>query len=197
MRDLQVALRSHVPDQAYDYCLRLWSEQPFEFYLSRKRLSKLGDFRFDLINKSARISINKDLNKYQFLITYVHEVAHHRVYDPKVKKKPHGPEWKSQFKKLMLPLLHTDIFPDHILRPLARHMKNPKASTVNDLALFTVLNSYDLPIDQKRLNDLAIGDQFIFKTRSFELLEKKRTRALCIDLNNQKKYLIPMVAPVS
>ena len=194
MPSIRAVLSGKVPHQALDYCVHLWHEAPFDFQLSRHRVTKLGDFRYNPNNSSHRVTVNADLNPYQFLITYVHEVAHRRVHDPKRRLKPHGPHWKNEFKRLLLPVMNDQVFPDKVLRPLARHMKNPKASTANDHSLYSAISDFDKNAEQLRIIDLSIGEQFLFKNRSFELLEKKRTRALCLDLRDGKKYLIPMIA---
>jgi SprT protein len=193
IRDL---LSDKVPSSALEYCVNLFEEAPFDFKLSRSRSSKLGDYRFDPRTGKHTVTVNADLNVYQFLITYVHEVAHRRVHDAKRRLKPHGAHWKNEFKRLLLPVMNDEVFPDEVLRPLARHMKNPKASTASDHLLFKAISKYDDASNQKRLMDLGSGDQFVLKRRSFEILEKKRTRALCLDLGNQKRYLIPLIAPV-
>lgn len=197
MSAIHTVLSGKIPDSALNYCVQLWEDAPFRFKLSRTRSSKLGDYRYDPRSKEHQVTVNYDLNPYQFLITYVHEVAHRRAHDANRRLKPHGPQWKNEFKRLLLPVMNDAVFPDEILRPLAKHMKNPKASTANDHVLFSTLASYDKKRIETRLIDLTIGDQFSFKKRSFELIEKKRTRALCLDLANGKRYLIPMVVPVS
>lgn len=197
MSAIHTVLSGKVPDSALDYCVQLWEDTPFRFKLSGTRSSKLGDYRYDPRSKVHQVTVNHDLNPYQFLITYVHEVAHRRAHNPKRRLKPHGPQWKNEFKRLLLPVMNDAVFPDEILRPLAKHMKNPKASTANDHVLFSALASYDKKGPEMRLIDMAVGEQFSFKKRSFKLIEKKRTRALCLDLANGKRYLIPMVAPIT
>lgn len=197
MSVIESALSGRIPDAALEYCIQLWQEQPFRFKLARNRASKLGDFRFDPRTKVHQVTVNSNLNPYQFLITYVHEVAHSRVHDPKRRLKPHGSHWKNEFKSLLLPLMNDQVFPDDILRPLARHMKNPKASTASDPVLFQSISKYDVNNSSTRIIDLNIGDVFQLRGRSFSLIEKKRTRALCLDLTNQKRYLISMIAEVS
>lgn len=196
MPSIRAVLSGKVPDQALDYCVHLWHEAPFDFALSQQRVSKLGDFRYDPSTGVHRVTVNVDLNPYQFLITFIHEVAHRRVHDPKRRLKPHGPHWKSEFKRLLLPVMNDQVFPDKVLRPLARHMKNPKASTVNDHALYSAIGEFDKNAKQLRIIDLPVGEQFFFKSRSFELLEKKRKRALCLDIRDGKKYLISLIAPI-
>lgn len=194
--DFVQLLAIKVPEKAIEYCTKLFDDQPFRFILSRKRNSKLGDYRFDPKTKSHTVTINEDLNSFQFLITYVHEVAHRRVHEHSRRHKPHGPIWKREFQQLMLPLLRPEIFPEEILRPLARHMKNPKASASADIHLLNALRKYDSESIGEMLKDLTIGTEFTFRNRKFKKLEVKRTRALCLDLDNNKRYLIPFLVEV-
>lgn len=198
IEQLKEVLSNHVPTTAVDYCCGLWQQHSFSFVLTRDRASKLGDYRFDPRNGSHKITVNHNLNPYQFLITYVHEVAHRVVHKHGSRQKPHGPEWKNEFRELMLPLLNSEVFPDDVLRVLARHMRNPKASTSGDPSLVKVLAAYDENSEQQfTLSDLPLGEEFVFRGRAFRKLEKKRTRAVCLDLKNQKKYLIPEMADIS
>lgn len=97
----------------------------------------------------------------------------------------------------MLPVLHPEAFPDDVLRVLASHMRNPKASTSGDPHLVKALAAYDEgSVDVFTLEDVPLGNEFTFRKRSFRKLEKKRTRAVCLDLKNRKKYLIPEMAEV-
>ncbi len=195
--DFREILSKKVPFQALDHCFSLWQEYPFAFKLRKSRVSKLGDYRYDPRDRSHTITVNTDLNPYQFLITYVHEVAHRVVHRHRSAQKPHGPEWKQKFRELMLPVLNPDSFPDDVLRVLARHMKNPKASTSGDPTLVKVLAKYDEgAVDTFTLEDVPLGEEFVFRKRSFRKLELKRTRAVCLDLKNRKKYLIPEMAEV-
>ena len=197
MESIELILSEKLPSPALSYCTSLWRQYPFQFKLRKSRVSKLGDYRYDPRNGSHSITVNADLNEYQFLITYVHEVAHRVVHKPGGRQKPHGPQWKMKFRELMLPLLNPDVFPDDVLRVLANHMRNPKASTAGDPALVKVLSKYDPEgRDYLTLADIAFGEEFTFRKRDFRKLEKKRTRAVCLDLSNSKRYLIPEMAEV-
>ena len=67
--------------------------------ITKPRKSKLGDFRI-LINGRGQISVNENLNRYAFLITITHELAHAFVWKRyKTRVMPHGKEWKSTFKR--------------------------------------------------------------------------------------------------
>lgn len=198
MDQLKSVLSNYIPATAVDYCYDLWQQYPFHFKLRKSRVSKLGDYSYDPRDDSHTITVNADLNTYQFLITYVHEVAHRVVHKHRSRQKPHGIEWKTTFRDLMLPVLSREVFPNDVLQVLARHMRNPKASTAGDPALVKVLAAYDEGnSDAFTLEDVPLGDEFVFRGRAFRKLEKKRTRALCLDLKNKKKYLIPEMADIS
>ncbi|MFY0627262.1 MAG: transcription elongation protein SprT [Reichenbachiella sp.] len=188
----------HVPELAVNYCFSLWKELGFDFRITRNRQSKYGDYRFDPISKKHSISVNHGQNQYAFLVTYIHEVAHkvtHDIYHNKVD--PHGREWKMQFKKLMLPVLREDIFPMDVLGPLAKHMKNPKATSTSDASLFEALRKHD-PIhgNSSLLKHISVGQKFLFRKKIYIKIEVKRTRSLCSLTENGRKYLISESAPV-
>lgn len=192
-----IHFEKHLPQSAVNYCYGLWTQLAFEFKITKERSSKLGDYRFDPLTGKHTISVNHNLNSYSFLITYVHEVAHLMTKNKyKNKVLPHGLQWKQEFKKLMLPMLNDKIFPDDILRVLARHMKNPKASSTSDSRLLTVLRKYDGETDLTFLSDVAPGTNFLFNKKVYKKLEKRRTRSLCIETNSNRKYLISETATI-
>jgi len=190
-------IRRYIPNSAWFYCNELLERYDFNFILKKERQTKLGDFRRDKKNNYT-ITVNRNLNPYQFLVTFIHEFAHLEVAVKHPRSvKAHGQEWKNSFKNLMLPLLHPAIFPDDLLRPLARHMRNPKAAAASDPELWRALQKYNEQDSQLTLAEIAVGGQFVFKNRTFLKIKKRRTRVLCQDVNNGKQYLIPEVAEVS
>ena len=187
-------LKHRVPDNAVQYCWDLWHEDPFHFILTKSRSSKLGDFRYRTDRKVQQITINHDLNRYQFLITYIHEVAHYRAFKSDgLRIKPHGTEWKKTFQKLMAPVLSDLVFPKDILLPLKRYLINPKASTGTDLFLSREVRKYDLRELDKEvvyLSQIKPGEDFTLRGRQFKKEATRRTRILCLELATGKKYLI-------
>jgi len=193
------AFRKHVPTTAAEYCFQLWKEFPFNFYITKTRQTKLGDFRYRRDQKIQTITINHDLNPYQFLITYVHEVAHHRAFEKfGLSIKPHGREWKTQFQSLISPILNEEVFPKEILIPLKRHMANPKASSGADLFLSKSLKKFEnnTSLEISLLADLTPGSFFELQGRAFKKELTRRTRVLCQEVNTGKKYLISAHAEV-
>ena len=197
--NIQTKLASHIPDAALLYCVELWKKYHFEFKITRKRITKAGDYRYNPSNKSHCISVNNNLNHYAFLITYIHEVAHRVVMNEFGRSvKPHGNEWKNCFRQLMLPLLNPNVFPDDVLRSLSGYMRSPKASSYSDIALTQCLRNYDNAQNgkSKTLNSLLPGQTFHFHKRQFEKEATKRTRVICKELKTGRKYLIPALAIV-
>ena len=197
MEGFPEVLSSYVPPGAVDYCVGLKRSYPFVFKLRKRRVSKLGDYRYYPQTDTHVITVNADLNPYAFLITYIHEVAHRIVHRPGSFQKPHGQQWKLQFKQLMLPLLKPEIFPASVLSVLVGHMKNPKASASADQQLVKVLAQFDERKEgQLHLSDISIGTVFSIKNRVFKKLEVKRTRAVCMEVQTNRKYLVPLMAEV-
>jgi len=192
-------LRQHVPENAVHYCLDLWEAKPFHFKVTRKRNSKLGDYRFNPNDGSHSVTVNHDLNRYSFLITYIHEVAHLLTKERNtLKVKAHGPEWQANFRELMEPVLSELIFPKEVLVPLYSHMCKPKASTYSDAKLLAALRKYDdhRSSDLVPLEELEEGDIFEFNSRMFTKMKPKRTRVLCQQAGTSRKYLISKLAMV-
>lgn len=197
---LEEVFSKHLPANAVDPCLKLWEERPFHFKITSSRKTKLGDFRYRKDQQFQTITLNADLNPYQFLLTFVHEVAHlHAFTKFGYGIAPHGREWKSTFQQLLFPFLRENIFPIDILIPLKKHMKNPKASSAADLFLMKEMSKYDKHLpgnDTFFLSDLKPGSNFSISGRVFRKGETRRTRVLCEEVNTGKKYLIAQLAKI-
>lgn len=193
--------QKHLPENAISYCVELWEESPFYFFVKPPRNTKLGDFRYHKGQSIQTITLNSDLNPYQFLLTFIHEVAHLKAFDRfGTTHAPHGSEWKALFKQLLDPLLVESIFPRDVLVPLKLHMRNPSASSARDLFLMKEMSKYDSQLPEKTaffLADLAPQTIFELAGRRFRKGETRRTRILCEELATGKKYLVSRLAKVS
>jgi SprT protein len=185
-----------MPQEASKLVEELVINHPFELKIKNNRKTKHGDFRTSL-SGILKISINKDLNKYRFLITLIHEIAHLVAYKNFGNKKPHGLEWKLTFKKLMLPFLNDAIFPSEILSPLANYLINPKARTDADLSLSLALRQYDEKTDKKLIFEIETGVLFTHNNRVYRKGERRRTRHECTEIKTKKKYLFQQNAEVN
>jgi SprT protein len=196
---IYLTLRNHVPETSLDYCFALWRSSPFELKITRTRQTKVGDFTSRRDIKHPRITLNHDLNRYLFLVTYIHEVAHLYVYLKHGNRvDPHGDEWKNAFKHLMSPILKNSVFPDQILHLLQQHMSSPKASSFADADLTRAFRLFDKNASQFAcLSDLPEGSIFQFQHRYFKKGKLKRTRILCSEIKSKRNYLIPAEVLVS
>lgn len=193
-------LQKHLPESAIPYCIQLWEACPFNFFVKPPRQTKLGDFRYRKDRAIQTITLNSDLNPYQFLLTYIHEVAHLRAFERfGTSHAPHGPEWKALFKQLVEPLLLEPYFPRDILVPLKLHLRNPSASTARDLFLMKEMSKYDSKLADETgcfLADLAPQSHFELAGRKFKKGETRRTRILCEEVATGKKFLVSRLAKV-
>ncbi len=201
MDEAKAVLQKYLPAQAVDEVVHLlFSYSDLQLKITAPRRTKLGDYK-RINRRHHRISINNNLNPYQFLITLLHELAHYQAYKKYGHRiKPHGKEWKQTFGRLLQTFLKPDIFPENLLADLQQYAKNPKASTAGDGKLYLKLSNYDTK-DQKTLKyifELHPGDYFTLPNgATYQLQEKRRTRYKCKRLSNQKIYLIHQNAEVT
>lgn len=192
-------LQTHIPSKALEYCFFLWKEKPFHLKITRSRQTKIGDFTSRKDAQHPRITLNRDLNPYTFLITYIHEVAHLHVflkYGNRVA--PHGEHWKTEFRLLMSPILNPEIFPDGLFQALHDHMVNPKASSFADTELTRALRNLDEGTTANIiLADLPEGSMFHLQGKYFTKGKLRRTRILCKEVKSKRHYLVPADALVS
>ncbi len=184
------------PENTIEIILQYWDENPFHLKIVRHRHSKSGDFRPAHNGNPARITVNGDLNPSAFLITLIHELAHHTV-QKKNRSRPHGTEWKSRFREMMQPFLTSSVFTTEVLTALQIYLKNPLASTSADQNLSRALKSREENNGQVHLEDLSPDAVFrIHNGKTFCKKEKLRKRYRCICLQNQRIYLISPLVPV-
>ena len=187
---LQTRLSPFFHDTVIAYVEKLIILHKVQFILSRPRKTKLGDYRVIPNENLFIVTVNNNLNPLQFLITVLHELAHHITWTKhKRNVKPHGKEWKQEYQRIFMPVLTSDYIDEQLKRVLARHLKNPKASSYSDIHLNEFLNStFNESIT--RVIDAPMDKPFILGKRTFVKEKKLRTRFLCTDLGNNKKYLI-------
>mgnify|MGYP001285464903 CR=1 FL=1 len=188
MGKLVNSFHSFVPTSSIPLLDSWIDELDVDVIISRPRRTKLGDFK--VVNNRMIITVNNNLNKYSFLITIVHELAHAFVFrDYMNSVPPHGDAWKSIFKSMMLNYLTPDFFPKEILKVLSGHMIHPKASTYSDIELVKALKKYDDTI-LLTLSDIQIGELFqLSNGRSFIKGVRLRKRFRCVEEKTNKVYL--------
>lgn len=183
-------LSRKMPEAAAPVIARWIIELKVRFIIKPPRKTKLGDFRPAYGNRLAQITVNGDLNPYNFLVTTVHEFAHlgcFLEYGNKVK--PHGDEWKRHYARLLRPFMEMGIFPEDVHRALRYHISRPPASSCSCPELSRALAQHDRE-EAVFLADLKAGTVFDFQNHTYRRLEKRRTRYVCQRLGDDKKFLI-------
>jgi hypothetical protein len=185
------------PEFFLEYLVELILNAKVKFKIVPGRLTKLGDFRVRSEGEKPIITVNGNLNKYAFLITTLHELAHLHTYQKFGNRVlPHGSEWKNAFRALLEPILVSKKLPDDIEKALWKSFTNTKASSCSDLNLSRVLKKYDKPSDQTSLEEIPVASHFSLNGRAFEKGLLRRSRYLCKELNSGKQYLIHALATV-
>jgi SprT protein len=196
---LMDVLKRYLPPIAVEYCSELIMNYKLHLHIEVERKGRLGDYSPHL-GKGNRISINHNLNPYDFLITFVHELAHHTTFKKYgALHEAHGEEWKEEFKNCMRPFVMIKMFPDDILTPLIKHMKSPKYTHSGDVNLMKALMCYDKNKNYFTLDQLNLGDLFKMTSRSKIVMkkgEKRRTYFMCEAIETKKKYLVHAIAKV-
>ena len=194
-------LKRYFPEAAVGLVGAMYEQRRFKLHFKRPRSSKLGDFRPPHTkNGICSITLNLDLNPYQMLITYVHEVAHYDVYQHYGSRRvqPHGQEWQNQFTALLMPFITETIFPKDVLDALQKHLHHIKASSTADQNLQRVLHKYDKhPETVTTVESLPDDARFVLKNGLiFQKGEKQRTRYKCYCESNGRWYFVAALAEV-
>lgn len=198
MKDFREELRPYLPDNSADLVAKWLNGHPVILKISRSRQSKLGDYRPPVHDHYHRISVNRDLHPYEFLITLAHEFAHLRVWVKYGRRaRPHGKYWKAEFAALLTDLLNKDIFPEHIEKLLSNLISNPKANSKGHTALARALHEYGQEKEGLFLEDLPQNALFsLADGRRFVKLEKLRSWYRCQNFDTKKTYRISPVTRV-
>jgi SprT protein len=192
-------LQNYLPDGSFEDVLHYLKQYKVHLTITRQRQSILGDYRHAHAGQTHRISINGNLNKYAFLITLLHELAHLFTYESFSNRvQPHGPEWKNEFSKILAQFLLKKIFPADVQKALLHTLQNPAASSCGDEKLLRVLHHYDAKKDGVHLvEQITEGSLFAIKGgRIFKRGEKIRKRYKCMEIKTGKLYLFSGVYEV-
>lgn len=197
MTELKEILEKYIPENALNQVVDLITANNVQLNITRNRRTKLGDYRPPQNGYLFhRISINYNLNEYEFMITLIHEFAHLFVWNKhKNKVDPHGKEFKTTYYSLLNQFVVLNIFPDDIkaaIQKIETSPENAKLEMGRALQKYSQSNQNMLLVEEVPLNTN-------FKTpdgRTFQKLEKLRKRYKCLCLNDKRKYLFHPLAKV-
>jgi SprT protein len=192
-------LKQYIPEKSFEEVLYYIQHYKVQLTITKQRQTVLGDYRHAHNGNGHRISVNGNLNKYSFLITLLHELAHLFTYERFGHRvQSHGQEWKQEFSKILAKFLSNKIFPHDIENALLLTLKNPAASSCGDEHLLRILRNYDTKKDGHYLvEQLNEGSLFQIKGgRVFRKGQKIRKRYKCVEVATKKMYLFSGVYEV-
>jgi SprT protein len=185
-------LQAYLPDGSFDDVVHYLQLHKVHLTVTRKRQSILGDYRHAHAHQTHRVSVNGNLNKFAFLITLLHELAHLFTFvNFGNRVQPHGKEWKNEFGKILAQFLLKKIFPGDIEKALYKTLQSPAASSCGDENLLRTLQKYDAKKEGILLVEQLPPDTLfsIKGGRVFKRGEKIRKRYKCIEIKTSKWYL--------
>ncbi len=193
------ALRSYLPENSFEQVAFFLQHYKVHLTITRQRQSVLGDYRNAINGKNHRISVNGNLNKYSFLITLLHELAHLLAFEKYGNRiLAHGKEWKFVYSNILKDFVTEKIFPADITQALSESLQNPAASSCAEESLMRVLRKYDeKKTDTVLLEEIPQGAYFVTRDgRVFKKGEQLRKRFRCTEKNTGLTYLISPVYEV-
>jgi hypothetical protein len=183
-------LQKYIPHPAIEPIIDLIKSNQVHLKIVNERKTRHGDYRKNPDGRH-QITVNVSLNQYRFLMTLVHEIAHLAAFEKFGRNiKPHGIEWKMTFQRLMIPFLRPDIYPNNLLPLLARHFKNPSASSDTDATLALALKQFDAPNDKNYVFEIPYNTVFkIANGKVFKKIALRTKRYECLEIGTGKLYL--------
>lgn len=191
-------LLKYIPEHAVEPVFELIKTNSVHLKIVNERVTRHGDYRRHPSGKH-QITVNANLNKYRFLITLVHEIAHLAAFEKYGRNiKPHGNEWKITFQRLMIPFIRPEIFPNSVLPLIANHFRNPTASSDTDARLAFALKQFDeRKPDVHFIHEVPSGSFFRIKNgRVFQKKGLRVKRYECLEVKTGKLYLFNANAEV-
>ena len=187
-------LEQYLPDNTFPFLKKWFADYYIHIKITKNRNSKLGDYR-RLPDKSHQITVNSTLDKQLFFFVLTHELAHLLAFERfNFRISAHGREWKETFRDMLLESI--DVYTDDLRPIIFSFSKNPKANFMASPELVRYFHIEDPEDHFVFVEDLLINEEFQYKGDVYRLLEKKKKLYLCINSNNEKKYLFRPLAKV-
>ena len=186
------ALNAYLPNGSFDPVIGLINQYKVHLTVTKARKSVLGDYRHAFQEANHKITVNGNLNQYEFLITLLHELAHLLCYEQyRNRVEAHGKEWKSIYGSLLYSFIQLGIFPEDIHKALKKTLLNPAATANGETKLLLVLRKYNT-IKKEGVTLVAnIAEGVLFESlngRVFKRGKKRRIRIECIEIATGQVY---------
>ena len=195
-------LHNHLPEQAVDWVYGYLDRHKVHFHITRGRRSKYGDYRWPQPrHEFHEMSVNGDLNRYLFLLVFLHEAAHLETHLKYSSVQPHGHEWQAEYARLIG--LAIGCFPDEVRPLMARYAARVPLQRSLGRQIEELLRHYNPGaenVDIVHLDDLPAGSRFRLKNKPemlFESVERRRTRWLCREVAGGRMYTVTGRAEVT
>lgn len=186
------ALSAYLPEGAFEPVVQLINQYKVHLTVTKARKSVLGDYRHAGMGLNHKITVNGNLNKYEFLITLLHELAHLLCFEQyRNRVEAHGKEWKNIYSALLSTFIQLGLFPEDIRKSLQKTLLNPAATANGETALLLVLRKYDAVKKEGHsfVAHLAEGTLFeSLKGRIFRRGKKRRIRIECVEIATGHVY---------
>ena len=195
------ALAAFLPENSFKQVIDFIHHYKVHITISRQRKSVLGDYKHSGVwGTNHRISVNGNLNKYEFLITFLHELAHLLTYEQhRNKVEPHGKEWKNHYSRLLIDFVRQNIFPADIEKALQKSISNPSATANGETELLLVLRNYDEVKRKGYHNIINLTEGTIFQTENGKIFRKgalRRKRFECVEIKTGLHYIFSPISEV-
>jgi len=194
------ALAAFLPEGSFEKVVDYIHHYKVHLTISKQRKSVLGDYRHSGWGGHHRISVNGNLNKYEFLITLLHELAHLLTYELyKNKAEPHGKEWKNHYSTLLIDFVNHKIFPADIEKALQKSIINPSATANGETELLLVLRKYNVVKKEGYLHIIDVPEGAVFQAENGKLFRKgakRRKRFECVEIKTGLHYTFSPVTEV-
>jgi hypothetical protein len=186
------ALKAYLPEGAFEPVISLINQYKVHLTVTKARKTVLGDYRHAGIGANHKISVNGNLNQYEFLITLLHELAHLLCFEQyRNRVEAHGKEWKNIYSDLLASFIRFGVFPADIQKSLQKTLLNPAATANGETALLLVLRKYDSDKKEGHMFVAHLAEGTLFeslKGRVFRRGKKRRIRIECVEIATGQVY---------
>jgi SprT protein len=187
-------LEKYLPENTLTYLKNWFGDFYIHIKITKGRNSKLGDYR-KMPDKSHQITINSTLQPQLFFFVLTHELAHLLAFENYGNRiSPHGTEWKNTFKIMLLESI--SVYSDDLKPIILKFSKSPKANFMASPELVRYFHIENYEDESSYIEDLQIGDEFVYKKQKYIIEEKRKKNYLCTQLETGRKYIFKPLARV-